>query len=82
MAACAALVPAAATAAAPAALPVEAPPVQDTEPTEKGPVPVTAVGPIRPSEEEDTLFPPGETVNVPLGAKLWPVRFPPATWHV
>ncbi|GGN15101.1 hypothetical protein GCM10011578_043070 [Streptomyces fuscichromogenes] len=85
IAACAALVPAATAADAPAALPAEAcpaEPVQDTGPTVTAPVPVTAVGPIRPSEEEVTLFPPGETVNVPLGAKLSPVRVPPVTRHV
>lgn len=36
---------------------------------------------MRPSEEERTDFPPGETVNVLLAAKLSPVRVLPLTRH-
>ncbi|GGY61959.1 hypothetical protein GCM10010300_01050 [Streptomyces olivaceoviridis] len=55
------------------------PPAHVTEPTEKGPVPETDVGPILPPEDEFTLSPPGETVKVPLAAKPLPVRLPPET---
>lgn len=41
---------------------------------EKLPAPVTVVGPMRPSEEERTIVPVGETANIPLGAKFSPVR--------
>ncbi|MFD8827139.1 hypothetical protein ACFV1C_32910 [Streptomyces sp. NPDC059605] len=76
---CAALTPAAAAAATP---PADSPPVQATGPTEKLPVPVTAVGPMRPSAEGRSTIPPGETTNSALGSKFSPVKVLAATRHV